>query len=231
MLGNQNQNTGKLMVLKVVTHDIDKKKLDHPIFKVLEKNEQSQWVETGSVPSVAGRLSKLDVKSFNWEGDDFYTASLLIKDDEAEESYLVDFKVGNLMNKSILNSLLNIDVQKDVKIGLYTSKAGFPSGAVRQGEDMVRWRFDKTELPEIQETTFKGRVMRDYSLVDKFFVDKLKEFGARLHDQAPATKPAGTSAPAKPAVKKEKVKKVSNVNVQDELDIVSAGSNDSDDLF
>lgn len=227
MLGNQNLNSGKLMVLKVQTHDLDKKKLDHPIFKVLEKNEQGQWTETGSVPSVAGRLAKLDVKSFNWEGEDFYTASLLIKDDAAEESYLVDFKVGNLMNKSILNSLLNIDVQKDIKVSLYTSKTGFPSGSVRQGEEMVRWRFDKTELPEIQETTFKGRVMRDYSLVDKFFVDKLKEFGASL-GSAPAT----NSTKSTPAAEKPKKEKVSKKSPQKELDEVSTGSAPEDeDLF
>ena len=182
MLGNNNQNNGKLMVLKVVTHDLDKKKLDQPIFKVLEKNEKNQWVETGTVPSVAGRLARVDVKSFDWEGETFYTASLLIKDDGADESYMVDFKVGNLMNKGILNSLLNIDLKKDIKIGLYTSKAGFPSGSVRQGEEMVRWKYDKTELPEVSETTFKGRVMRDYSLVEKFFVTKLQELSARLSD-------------------------------------------------
>jgi len=231
MLGQDNQNNGKLMVLKVATHDLDKKKLDHPVFKVLEKNDKSQWVETGTVPSVAGRLAKLDVKSFDWEGETFYTASLLIKDDAAEESYLVDFKVGNLMNKGILNSLLNIDTEKDIKIGLYTSKGGFPSGSVRQSEEMVRWKFDKTELPEVQETTFKGRVMRDYSLVEKFFVEKLKEFGAKLTS---GEVPAKSATPVeKSKAKKEVVKKQDNVKAaqQDELDALSSGSSDQDDLF
>ena len=51
MLGNNNQNNGKLFVMKVVTHDAEKKKLDHPTFEVREKNEENKWVITKNAPN------------------------------------------------------------------------------------------------------------------------------------------------------------------------------------
>lgn len=226
-LGNQNQNTGKLFVLKVVTHDAEKKKLDHPTFEVKEKNDQGQWVITKNVPAVSGRLAKVTVKEGEWEGDKFYTVSTLIKDDTAEESYLVDFKF-NLMNRSVFNSLLNIDTTKDIKIGLYTSKKGYPAASVRQGDEMINWKYSLDEQPKAEEITFKGKTMRDYTATDTFFVNKLREFGASLgstHAPAPVSQPESKSTPSKP--KKEKVVK------KQELVEAPAGGDlpDEGDLF
>lgn len=221
MLGQDNQqNNGKLFVLKPKTHDIDKKKLDHPVFEVSEKNEQNKWTVTNTVPSVSGRLSKLEIKEWDWEGEKNYTASLLIKDDEAAESYLVDFKVGNMMNRAIINSLLNINTEESIKIGLYTSKKGYPSGSVRQGENLIDWKFGFEDQPKPEEITFKGKVQRDYTEVDRFFVEKLKELAARIN-----------GAPAPAAEKPKKVAKVNKkVDTLTEKDAEKADPTD-DDLF
>lgn len=228
MLGNNNQNNGKLFVMKVVTHDAEKKKLDHPTFEVREKNEENKWVITKNVPAVSGRLSKVTVKEGEWEGDKFYTVSTLIKDDEAEESYLVDFKF-NLMNRSVFNSLLNIDTTKDIKIGLYMSKKGYPAASVRQGDDMINWKYSLDEQPKAEEITFKGKTMRDYSAVDNFFVNELKEFGASLGSAPAVISTKSTPVAEKSVIKKEKVSKKSP---QKELDEMSVGiAPDDNDLF
>lgn len=224
MLGNNNENNnGTLYVLKVKVTDENKKKLDHPVFEVKTKNETGQWVITNTVPSVSGRVSKLDIKENDWEGEKYYTASLLLKDDEVEESYLVDLKVANMMNRSIFNSLLNIDVSLPIKLGLYTSKKGYPTGSVRQGENLIDWKFSLQDQPKAEEIQFKGKVMRDYSAVDKFFVDKLREFSASLGGAPEAqSKPASTKAKAAP--KKKEV-------VKDDLKLETVPADESDDLF
>lgn len=220
-LGNNNDNNGKLFVLKVKTTDENKKNLANPVFQVLEKNEENKWVITNTVPSVSGRLSKVDVKESVWEGDTYYTVSALVKDDAAEESYLVDFKM-NLMNRSIFNSLLNIDKSKDIKIGLYTSKKGYPAGSVRQGENLIDWKYSLDQVPKADEIEFKGKVMRDYTAVDSFFITKLREFGASLSSvvsEPAAEKPA--SAPAKKAkvVKNEVKQEVAVADVDSDGDL------------
>lgn len=224
-LGNKNQeNTGELYVLKVKTTDENKKPLASPVFEVLEKNENNKWEITDTTPSVSGVISRVDVKEGEWEGNKFHTVSVLFKDHVENESYLCDFKM-NMMNRSIFNSLLNADLSKDVKIGLYTSKKGYPSASVRQGEELINWKYSLDEVPAPEEVKFKGKIQRDYTETDNFFVEKLRELSARVAgNSAP---PTNSAAPTKPI----KVKKAKSPvdEVIDEIE--SSAKDDEDDVF
>lgn len=195
-LGNQNQNTGKLYVLKPKTVDADKKKLDQPTFEVREKNESGQWVITNHVASVSGLLTRADVKENDWEGTKYFTVSLYFKDLVEDEMYLTEWKLG-MLSRSVFNSLLSADLTKEVKIGLYQSKKGYPSASVRQGDDLIHWKYALTEVPVPEEITFKGKTMRDYTATDDFFVEKLRELSARLGNSGVASEPSSKQVPAK----------------------------------
>lgn len=203
MLGNKNQNTGKLFVLKPKTQDADKKKLDTPVFEVREKNETGQWVISKTVSFVSGLLTRADIKENDWEGTKYFTVSLYFKDSAEDEMYLTEWRLG-MLSRAVFNSLLNADLSKEVKIGLYTSKKGYPSASVRQGEDLINWKYSLDEVPAPEEVKFKGKIQRDYTETDNFFVEKLRELSARLagnSSSAPAAPVVAKSAD-KPAVKK-----------------------------
>jgi len=183
-LGNKNNNdNSKLLILKIRTQDLDKKAID-PIFQVNEKVD-GKWVSTDTTTAVEGQLTRAEVKEGEYEGQKTYNISLYLKDTEAAETYLVDLKL-NMLTRGLLNSVLNLTKFDEVKFGLYTGKNGYPNVAVRQHGEMVKWKYSLDEMPTPDEVMFKGKKMRDYSAVDEFFIEKIKELAARVNGAAPA---------------------------------------------
>ena len=127
--------------------------------------------------NVSGDLVKVEHKTSEWEGTIFDNVSLTLQDSAKNETYLIDFKL-NMLTRSLLNSLFNLTAFQDVKLGLYTGKKDYPAIGVRQAGELVKWKYSLDEIPVAEEVTFKGRVMRDYSLVDSFYVEKIKELAA-----------------------------------------------------
>lgn len=211
-LGEQYQNNGKLFFLKVVTQDADKKKLDAPVFQVTHK-EDGKYVIADNTNAVSGFISKIEIKEGEWEGNKYQTVSVTLRDNVKDEAYIVDFKM-NMMNRSIFNALLNSDLSKEIKIGLYMSKKGYPAASVRQGENLINWKYSLDEIPAPEEVKFKGKVQRDYTATDEFFVNKLKELGASL-----GKAPVSTVQKSKEVkeVKSKKVDKVVEPDLGDEL--------------
>jgi len=227
-LGQDNQNNGKLFILKITTKGVDGKEVP-PAFSVSEKNQETgKWAVTGSVSSVSGELSRIDIKDNEWEGQHYNTVSLYFKDSVLDETYLVDTKV-NMLSRSIFNSLLNLENYDEVKLGLYLNKKGYAAVAVRSHGDMVNWKYSLDEQPKPEEVKFKGKIQRDYTEVDSFFIEKLRDLAGRLGETAaPVKKETFAKSPEasdpRPKVKKKEV-------VKDEaLDSVTS-SEDDDSIF
>jgi len=175
-----NKNTGKLFIFKIKTTDENKKKLESPIFEIREKNEQGQWVITQTNSVVSGDLVKTEVKEGEFEGQKTYNINLHLKDNEVDETYILDLKL-NMLTRGLLNSILNIPETNDLKISLYTGKNEYPATALRVKGQLVKWKYSVDDLPKPEEVKFKGKIQRDYSAVDDFFIEKIKAFGGNLN--------------------------------------------------
>ena len=230
MLGNDNQNNNnKLLILKIATKDAEKKNID-PVFNISEKSaETGKWGVTGSVSSVSGDLTKIEIRDQEYLGEHYNTVSLFLNDQDTQETYLLDLRL-NLLTRSLVNSLLGMKDFNDIKVSLYTNKKnGYPAVSVRSHGELAHWLYNLDEVPAVDEIKDKkGNVVkRDYSDLDSFYVEKLRELAARLNS---SEAPVKSAAPVdKPKSKKlEKVnKKVDSLKEED----VDRADVAEDDLF
>lgn len=202
MLGNDNQNdNSKLFILKIKTQDAEKHKID-PCFQISEKNKETgKWATTGTVTSVSGDLTRLEIKEHEYLGEKYNSISAYLKDNDTQEMYLLDLRM-NLLSRSLCNSFLGLTDYTGLKISLYTNKKnGYPAISVRSHGELAHWAYALTDVPTVDEIKDKkGNVVkRDYSDLDNFYIEKLRELSARLNSHE--------SAPAKPATKPVQVKK------------------------
>jgi hypothetical protein len=177
MLGNNNAMSGKLFSLKIKTKE-DGKKID-PCFVISEKIDD-KWVHgTKKCTQVAGTIRKIVHGQYEWEGELVDTVTLYLEDKEADdgngEIYKIDFSY-NILSKSVFNSLLGIkDMSGVVTISLYKNKSGYPAASVKLNDEKVDWAYRLEDLPEAPKVKFKGKEMTDYTEVDAFFRNALKE--------------------------------------------------------
>ena len=176
-LGNSGGNTGTLFILKVVDKDKEKRKVS-PHFSVSKKGASGKYeLQPDSVNRVSGNLFKIAIKEQEWNGDKYNTISIYLKD--GEEAYLLDLRF-NLAARSLFNSFAALEDYTNLSVTVYENKSGYTALGLWQGEKMVKWKYKLDELPEPEAVTFKGKEMRDYSKVDEFFTNVLRELSGKL---------------------------------------------------
>ena len=172
---------GKLSVLRLRTKDAAGKPIT-PEYAVSEKNTEGKWVEVDTTQYVSGNLVKVEIKEKQWEGETYNTVNLYLKD--GKDLYLIDCRI-NMLNRSLFNAFLSLDTFENLSISTYMQKSkkdGKEYGAIslRQGEELVHWKYSQSELPKPVSVTFKGKTMNDFSQADAFFLEKLKELSVKI---------------------------------------------------
>ena len=170
MLQNKNEKSGKLLILKPVSK-INGENV-RPFFEISSK-EGDKWVpsEDNSINSISGSLFKIEAVEEEYKGDKYFRVKAFIKD--GDESYLVPFRM-NIASRSLLNSFFNLESFDNISIRYYLSKTGYDSYYVTQNDSKVTWKFESSELPSPEEITFKGKIIRDFTKIDMFFVEQIK---------------------------------------------------------
>lgn len=230
MLGNENNQNGKLFILKIKSKDESDKPVA-PFFTVTEKID-GNWKVTSKVKDVQGRISKVEVEEKEWEQETYSAVKVYLNDDSLQETYLLDLRFNNL-TRQLFNSLINVKDFGNVKIGLYekTSKKDgkvYPNAAVREGEKLVNWKHELDALPKVVEIPIKGKKpIRDYSEINDFYVTELNKFADTVtanrgnkSEASVAENTATESTPQKPAGKRGPKPKVA-VPAQPEPEPVS----------
>lgn len=188
-----------------------------PFFAVSKKMENGKYEDIGSdIYDVSGYLQSVKFESYQYEGDTIDTVRLQLVDYDAGENgelYLVSLTY-NLLNKNLFNSILNLtddQLCSKIKISLWENKKGYGSVSLRAGDSLVGWKYSLEELPKAEETTFKGKIMRDYTAVDAFFRKELKKKfeGYSLNKSAISSSPsqenkASSEEPQKQTERKQK---------------------------
>jgi hypothetical protein len=176
MLQNKNEKSGKLLILKPVSK-INGENL-RPFFEISSK-EGDKWVasEDNSINSISGSLFKIEAVEEEYKGDKYFRAKAFIKD--GDESYLIPFRM-NIASRSLLNSFFNLESFDNISIRYYLSKTGYDSYYVTQNDTKVTWKFESSELPSPEEITFKGKIIRDFTKIDMFFVEQIKVLNDKI---------------------------------------------------
>lgn len=177
-LGNKN-NSGTLVTLKPVFKSKDGSYVS-PFFRVKRKID-GEWVEDDEgVSSVTGNITRLNIKDAEYNGQEYKDIALFLRDPAENESYIINFRM-NIATRTLFNALVNLDNPENVSISLYTDKkSGYARYALRQNDDLVRWKFELDDLPDVEEATLKGKTIRDYTDVDNFFVKELEEWAGSV---------------------------------------------------
>jgi hypothetical protein len=178
MLGNKNEKTGTLLILKPVSK-INGESVK-PFFEVSSKDAvTNKWVPStdNSINSISGSIFKIEAVEEEYKGDKYFRVKAIIKD--KDEAYLVPFRM-NIATRSLLNSFFNLESFENISIRYYLSKAGYDSYYVTQNDEKVTWKFESSELPSPEEISFKGKIIRDFTKIDLFFVDQIKILNERI---------------------------------------------------
>ena len=178
MLGNKNEKTGTLLILKPVSK-VNGESVK-PFFEVSSKNvAENKWIPStdNSINSISGSLFKIEAVEEEYKGDKYFRVKAIIKD--GEEAYLVPFRM-NIATRSLLNSFFNLESFENISIRYYLSKAGYDSYYITQNDEKVTWKFESSELPPPEEISFKGKIIRDFTKIDLFFVDQIKILNERI---------------------------------------------------
>jgi hypothetical protein len=178
MLGNKNEKTGTLLILKPVSK-VNGESVK-PFFEVSTKDVvTNKWIPStdNSINSISGSLFKIEAVEEEYKGDKYFRVKAIIKD--KDEAYLIPFRM-NIATRSLLNSFFNLESFENISIRYYLSKAGYDSYYVTQNDEKVTWKFESSELPPPEEISFKGKIIRDFTKIDLFFVDQIKILNERI---------------------------------------------------
>ncbi len=166
--------------LKRFAYKIKTKDLPKPIF-VESEDQGGKFVENAEPQyNLSGNLIGVEPKETVWQGKTIKSVNVTLVDNTAGEIYFITVPYSNL-GRGLMNSLLALKSFADIEIGLYQTKPKadggktYPAVSLRQDGEIVRWRYDQKDLPPPDEIVFKGEKMRDFSKVEAFFSEQLKE--------------------------------------------------------
>lgn len=195
---NNNQNSGKLIVLNSVHQDREKNQLV-PHFTESEKQPDGSWqVVRAETPlkGFGGDLIRVtpEVKEFKKDGkvvDTKESVKLLFK--SGEESYLLSL-TWRMASRNLFNNLLGLERFDNLKISYWRGTSGFENLSLYQNDVLVRnGLLTNDEMKEkIDKVMIKGKETSDTYRLNQY----LKEELVKLNDEIAAQKPVAPSAPA-----------------------------------
>ena len=167
---------------KIKTKDLPK-----PVFEI-KKRAGDKWEPFGTDDTVSGNIIGIEPKSFKHEGKEIKSISVTLQD--KGEIYFVTIPYTSL-GRGLMNSLLNLKAFNAVEIGLYQTKPRegqtktYPAVSLRQGGEIVKWKFEQKDIPAPVEVKFKGEIQRDFTAAEEFFSTHLVEFAKSIKRSAP----------------------------------------------
>jgi hypothetical protein len=159
-LGKNNQDNGKLLVLRIQNKTTDLKTgVETPLsphqFEISEKIDGKWTVRPELESRVSGNLSKIQIEEKEYEGNPYKAFKFYLNDSETNETYLLDLR-STMVSRNLFNSLLALETFDGLQISLYnkTSKKDgkdYTNVSLWQGENMVKGKFSLDELPKPEE--------------------------------------------------------------------------------
>lgn len=158
------------------------KKGEEAHFKVQSKNEETdKYEDLDNEEFIEGKLTKIKVREYEWEGKPIRKGQLHLVDSKAGEFYIVEFGM-NSVSRSIINSLAGAtEPIERVKINLWNNKQGFPNASIKVNGLPTDWLYDwndeiKPRIGLIDELDEDNNVVgqkKSYKKLDAWLLDEV----------------------------------------------------------
>lgn len=114
------------------------------------------WKETEQFNSLSGYLQKLNIHTYQHQGEDKEELEIHFKDDSGPDEFVAHLGFDTLIAKSILNTFAGID-----KFGVISMNCGkakqaegnpgktFPTLYINNNGEKTSWKFRKEDVPQI----------------------------------------------------------------------------------
>lgn len=184
-LGKKNRFEGKNYSIKLKLKEGDNF-LIPPVLEVSEKRGEKYEVLSKET-EVNGDLFSIDTSSNETENyGTIRSYTLGLRDVEKNEAYYIQVGLGSSIGRSLANAVLALKAFTNVSISTYsqTAKEGpkkgqkFGAASLRQNDEIVRWKFEKTQVPAIVKAKVGAKEVSDDTEQQEFFLAQLKEFAA-----------------------------------------------------
>jgi hypothetical protein len=185
----------------VIGKDGKEVELEKPRFEVSRVNAEGKIEKTDeTATSVSGNLTLLQFKVREWKDKKSNHVVVFLKDTQANETYYIDFPY-RMSSRALFTAILSLENPNNLELSIYKSKKGYESYALRQNDEMVKWRYEIADMPApdvIKDK--KGEVVKtDFSEIDAFFEKNLKEFASKVLGNRATAPAADTKDEAPPA--------------------------------
>ena len=178
-IGAKNNNSGKnVFYVKMVKSDKAKNRVP-PHFSFRHKEADDTYSEVQNA-SFSGSLTSVKTEDHEYQGQ--ITPQAVLRIEDGNDVYILSL-LYNFTSRSLLNSLLSLTEfpTKVLNFNVYETKKNekgetYPAFAIWQGDTMVKWFYQKDELPAIEKIAIKGKKdLTDSSKLDDFLRAKLDD--------------------------------------------------------
>lgn len=161
-------------------------------FDVIDKDGSTQL---GTETRVSGVFDGMQLKTLQSKSGDFTKINIYLKDKAIDEKYILDISPSTSLGRSIMNSMLTFeDNGAEFEVSLY-EKDGFNNVALRQGGEMIKWKYAFKDLPAPSESTARGKVIKDYYDAEiKLWNELLEKFPPRENSDSEQKASGATDA-------------------------------------
>lgn len=161
------------------------KETNIPLFCKQKKDSNGTWVVDETFNTISGFLKKIELDSYQWEGDTVETLKFIFDDDAGGSAFQMETGF-NYLSRSILNTLMGADSIGHVKIRVYTSKAKdtnskvYPAAYLEINKAKAGWAYKADEVPKAKEVRVGGKTLKDDSELNDFFRALIDPINAKI---------------------------------------------------
>ncbi len=174
-LKNRTPLNTNMVFLSIVSRDENDEKIK-PFFRIsrvidskIEKTDETYEV-------LSGNLYKVNFKDKVFRNQTTPTVDLIFKDNTqgSDETYCLNLTYRN-STRSLFNSLAGLEDFDDLEVSVYNNKKGYETFSLRQNGEKTNWKYELDELPVIKKVTINRKEESDFSEINTFFENELKE--------------------------------------------------------
>ncbi len=196
-----NYSNDPLIFLTCRSRDKEDKKVS-PHFEIARVGDDKKIAKTGeSCTKISGDLRRPKFSTREWNGEQVKHVTLYIHDQgikegpdaRPKETYCLDLTY-RIASRQLFNAVIGLTNPNNVQISIYENKGGYEALSLWQDDKMAPWKFDgrKGEIPKAIESTFRGKIQRDFTPTDNFFDAELRKWADAMFGPEKAGK-SGTA--------------------------------------
>lgn len=110
------------------------------------------WTATNEGNSMSGIIKKLEIKTYEWKGEQKENLELTLGGENAD--YVISFGFSTGIAENLLNSLINEPILGTVEMNCGQVKNGYPTLYINHNGGKTKWKYSKennnwNEIPQI----------------------------------------------------------------------------------